>query len=441
MYITVTISMVLTVLKKIANRAQICLRLGLLFAFCLMLSTPLKAQILTTPTPFVRQIPTLSITSIAFVESSKFFRVELSYTHQTLIPKLRVKIERARGNTLVTQFEHPTTAFVEFSTDGMTRGESYRVTVTGMSLQNTPLIFETQQSYGAAQQVGVQDERTFEYLASADPTLEIRRLEVDAQTKTLRFEIDLSDGDSIVEYEASLELNGVAVLPKQTLSRRTQQAVMNVQGLANGRYTLILEGIDNSGKVIARAVRNNFDLILPQPSIFENLRNPIVLAVLVVLGSGLLLVVWRVFTPKNNKEEYTLEKRWFERRDRDLLSEKDITIRNIEENERKRLRKPHNAQLLIHKTPDSKNVGTTIDIKDLPYTVGREEPANLVLPYPTVSSRHFSITFEQGQFYIQDHNSTNRTVVNGEPLKDKKPLRNGDLIEVAKVVQLTFINP
>jgi len=61
-----------------------------------------------------------------------------------------------------------------------------------------------------------------------------------------------------------------------------------------------------------------------------------------------------------------------------------------------------------------------------------------------ISRRHFEIGYDyvQGAFYIQDLGSTNGTYVNGVDIRGKGlvPLRNGDRINVAGVLDLTFVS-
>jgi pSer/pThr/pTyr-binding forkhead associated (FHA) protein len=57
-----------------------------------------------------------------------------------------------------------------------------------------------------------------------------------------------------------------------------------------------------------------------------------------------------------------------------------------------------------------------------------------------ISRRHFIIKFENGQYYVEDQNSTNGTRLNGTEIKGKGKYRldNGDQIAVADVITLTF---
>jgi pSer/pThr/pTyr-binding forkhead associated (FHA) protein len=57
-----------------------------------------------------------------------------------------------------------------------------------------------------------------------------------------------------------------------------------------------------------------------------------------------------------------------------------------------------------------------------------------------VSRQHFVIYTEGGKYYIEDQNSANGTKINGHEIrgKGKQELKNGDKIDLADMVVLTF---
>jgi len=78
---------------------------------------------------------------------------------------------------------------------------------------------------------------------------------------------------------------------------------------------------------------------------------------------------------------------------------------------------------------------------DKPVTVvGRHGDCDLSIPDPLVSRRHCSISAdEQGEFYLEDLNSTNSTYLNTAMLKAKTRLQYGDRILVGDSVVRFFI--
>jgi hypothetical protein len=63
--------------------------------------------------------------------------------------------------------------------------------------------------------------------------------------------------------------------------------------------------------------------------------------------------------------------------------------------------------------------------------IGREPPSDLVYQIPTISKRHFQVRREGEGFLIEDMRSTNGTYLNGLPVHEPVPLRDGDEIVVA----------
>lgn len=78
---------------------------------------------------------------------------------------------------------------------------------------------------------------------------------------------------------------------------------------------------------------------------------------------------------------------------------------------------------------DAEN-GARHEIKDK-LVIGRETPSDVVYHIPTISKRHFMIKHQGGGFVIEDLRSTNGTYLNGLPVHEPVPLRDGDEIVVA----------
>jgi len=63
--------------------------------------------------------------------------------------------------------------------------------------------------------------------------------------------------------------------------------------------------------------------------------------------------------------------------------------------------------------------------------IGREAPADVVFQVPTISKRHFVIRRGDAGFVVEDMRSTNGTYLNGLPVHEPMPLRDGDELVVA----------
>ena len=72
------------------------------------------------------------------------------------------------------------------------------------------------------------------------------------------------------------------------------------------------------------------------------------------------------------------------------------------------------------------------------YILGRYPSNDIVIPDPYVSRRHARIFFKDGEWYIEDLDSTNGTIVNNEEIKGKGPKKLDDNAEI--VVGLTILS-
>jgi len=70
--------------------------------------------------------------------------------------------------------------------------------------------------------------------------------------------------------------------------------------------------------------------------------------------------------------------------------------------------------------------------------IGRDPSNQVVIPDDTFTSRHHAwITYEEGDFWIEDLGSTNGTLLNGHPVVKRQVLSAGDKVRVGHT-ELTF---
>ena len=69
-------------------------------------------------------------------------------------------------------------------------------------------------------------------------------------------------------------------------------------------------------------------------------------------------------------------------------------------------------------------------------TVGRGSSCDIHIGYPTISRLHLELTWQARTLILTHLSSTNPTFVNGAPVAEPRPLRNGDIIEIADGVAL-----
>ena len=69
-------------------------------------------------------------------------------------------------------------------------------------------------------------------------------------------------------------------------------------------------------------------------------------------------------------------------------------------------------------------------------TVGRASGCDIHIGHPTISRLHLELTWRAETLILTHLSATNPTFVNGAPVAEPRPLRNGDIIEVADGVAL-----
>src|SRR5207253_3461152 len=72
-----------------------------------------------------------------------------------------------------------------------------------------------------------------------------------------------------------------------------------------------------------------------------------------------------------------------------------------------------------------------IELKPLPFRLGREASVHFSVPNGSVSKEHAEIYETAEQFWIRDLGSSNGTFLNGDPVRDSV-LSNGDIIHLAR---------
>ena len=66
--------------------------------------------------------------------------------------------------------------------------------------------------------------------------------------------------------------------------------------------------------------------------------------------------------------------------------------------------------------------------------VGRDVSNDIVLKDDQVSSLHMKIVYREGEYQVEDLDSTNGTYVNGERIEGPVTLKNDDLVKVGRTI-------
>jgi len=83
------------------------------------------------------------------------------------------------------------------------------------------------------------------------------------------------------------------------------------------------------------------------------------------------------------------------------------------------------------------NEGMMFPLLEDESTIGRVKGNSVVIPDGSISSRHARIMRAADAFHIEDLGSRNGTFLNGDPIKESRPLKDNDIVRCGKVL-LTF---
>jgi pSer/pThr/pTyr-binding forkhead associated (FHA) protein len=68
-----------------------------------------------------------------------------------------------------------------------------------------------------------------------------------------------------------------------------------------------------------------------------------------------------------------------------------------------------------------------------PITIGRDQTCDCALEESTVSTRHAILTFHHNQWWLEDLDSTNGTLLNGQPVTEAVVLTTNDQVRCGQV--------
>lgn len=94
-----------------------------------------------------------------------------------------------------------------------------------------------------------------------------------------------------------------------------------------------------------------------------------------------------------------------------------------------------NAEIVLKRGPGA---GRTFALYGERLVLGRDPRNEVVIDHPQVSRRHARITRRDGEWVIEDLESTNGTLLNGNYLTEPQALTSGDAIGLSEAVTLIF---
>jgi hypothetical protein len=87
----------------------------------------------------------------------------------------------------------------------------------------------------------------------------------------------------------------------------------------------------------------------------------------------------------------------------------------------------------VRLTLSSGEQSVSVDLKDGVYRLGREKPADVVIPDSTVSSNHAELQVRGEEWTIRDLGSTNGTFLNDDPVRAAKRVRPSDRLRLGSM--------
>lgn len=108
--------------------------------------------------------------------------------------------------------------------------------------------------------------------------------------------------------------------------------------------------------------------------------------------------------------------------------------RDLRESPRRRHHVRPRGQLIVVESTaetDAPAVGTIFPLETIT-TIGRSPHNSVVLSDTFASSQHALLSWREGQWWLEDRDSRNGTLLNGEPVEDPTIVGTGDVIAIGR---------
>jgi len=423
--------------------------------------------------------PSANVSTVAYTHSGDVI-VNLDIFNENLIEELEIQVLDIRNNTLALAFTTQVSDSLEIAASHFEGGNEYRLFIRG---------------YDAVKDVLFENNYDFRY----DPSIhlgELSILTVELNEDVPEFILEVRSNN--LEEASGLETwlideNSNTVVPgsKQSL---TPSSTLHIplEGIRNGTYSIVVTAINPDSQILAETRYENANYkVNVFASVLKTLRSNLLLPIalfLVLAASTAYLIKKLYLEPKQVKrasillEETVMESTqslddWSEdalRLNKRRLREEARRLRRAKSEPAQKpttsesperpdtvlekpdfvdqaprdetpvvlspITKPGVARILIERSPEGSHDGEEHLIQDLPYTIGRSD-ASLDLDFPFISRKHVEFFFQEGEVFICDEDSTNKTFVDGEMITGKGafPLRSGASIALGKQFTLKFL--
>jgi len=233
----------------------------------------------------------------------------------------------------------------------------------------------------------------------------------------------------------------------------------------NYTSTFEKDGKPHLVKIDSQTEKYSFTLTTPTPTLFEWISENMLISVGILILLIAVIVFLFLLAKKNklkkeaielNKQEKIRLMELQQQEAQDKISKQSQEIDNINNQRQKQKEEQEKLRLTEQQQIEEEaQFKKMLERGNLPWfeykvgenqgsyqiasprlSVGRDESSDWVIPHPTVSRRHFELTFKDYIYTIKDLGSSNGLLVNGERVNIME-LRHGDVIQAGDL-SLTF---
>jgi hypothetical protein len=400
----------------------------------LALGIPYAAAQTATPSPVnAPVVPSIEIDSILYDEAATGFRVSFRFINQGFIGGLRIKVENDSTNTLVYSADFPVHNGIVIPVTDFTRGENYRLTVSGLDSSRQILRLPVPQSFGDPVIQDIQAApRVFEYTQSAAMGIAFSRIEYNEPEKRFDVTLLLSDDTDAAVYNLWLQQSSGLIASETFVFRvpLTFPLPIDLTDIPAGQYNIVAEALNEGNEVLARALSDDVPYTPPTCNLVCVMRgSPVLIGVIAAIVLVLLsLLVFSLL--QRPPKEYPLERKFVP--SSSLIDEQDISIYKRESYAE--FQKAPKLQLVLTASPE--NIGIQrVTVQQSPFAIGSLPGNQLLLKASFISGHHAVILLKDGRYFVRDMDSKNGTKLNSKSLTTGKDyeLTHGSQIQFSRI--------
>jgi hypothetical protein len=391
---------------------------------------------------------TIGLSDFIYEETADLFLFNVSLTSFQQVGSLRVEVIDQQNNVQVDRliFNSPTLSQqIRLDTDKLAAGRRYITRVTPLHPSGRAVEDENGEALTVEHEfrydppVAVRFNIVSVEIEDEAAQFNFRTMAVDDDEAILTVRMRTDNGEQLGRFEGRLiSQRGNEQVGKFIIAAPAESAVMTLDD-TGGSYIIVVDALDRKGKILA-ADRYAFIHTSPDGpfvrfvnALADNPAIPILAAILLLLA---LLVGWLFGNARGRRVE-----RRAARLARGIEIVPDVSL--PAQRGAAGVGDIPLVKLSVLESPDETLPnGEGLEIRNFPYTIGREECDLTIAGDRHISRKHAKITYENGIFYILDYGSSNGTFVNEAQIAVNVPTPLstdiGANIRVGKTTRLAF---